>query len=162
MPTGLDGLADSNPLWVRKWFYKIVCELIKRPTTLFESVPKLLKDAIFELEHDVCKSPNRIDKELKFTQRLKKHPNQYNEIVRAGVLGRLLGKDKGQEVFRYETKYKDNDTVGNFSVIVPTYENLNLDYYKSLLLNKLKDTLEIAGFDIKDVILETLPIRCYK
>ena len=28
-------------------------------------------------------------------------------------------------------------------------ENLNLDEYKNLLLNKLKDSLEIAGFNTK-------------
>ncbi len=24
---GLDGLADSNPIWIRKWFHKIITKL---------------------------------------------------------------------------------------------------------------------------------------
>jgi hypothetical protein len=35
-----------------------------------------------------------------------------------------------------------------------------------MLIDNLKDTLEITGFDVKDLILEilkkTLPIGCYK
>lgn len=33
-------------------------------------------------------------------------------------------------------------------------ENLNLEKYKNLLLNKLKDTLEIAGFYMGDLRLQ--------
>jgi hypothetical protein len=33
-------------------------------------------------------------------------------------------------------------------------ENLNLDEYKELLLNKLKDSLEITGFNIDDLRLQ--------
>ena len=32
-------------------------------------------------------------------------------------------------------------------------ENLNLDEYKNLLLNKLKDSLEIVGFSMDDLRL---------
>jgi DNA polymerase I len=163
---GLDGLADSNPLWIKKWFYKIICEIVKRPSARFESIPKLLHEAMFELEHVICQSQREIEQQLKYTQRLKKHPYEYNRTVRPGVLGRLLGEDKGQEVYWYEIRYKDKDTGGNFSVIVPTVENMNLDHYKRILLDKLKATLEIAGFEMKDIILEilnkTLPIGCYK
>jgi DNA polymerase elongation subunit (family B) len=162
---GLDGLADSNPLWIRKWFYKIVCEIVKRPSTRFEFIPKLLKEAIFDLEHIICKSQSDIEQQLKYIQRLKKYPHEYNENVRTGVLGRLLGKDKGQEVYWFETRCKDKHTGGNFSVIVPRSENLNLVHYKSMLLNKLKDTLEIADFDISGIRLEILkkilPIESY-
>ena len=39
---GLDGLSESNPLWVRKWFKKIVVELVKHPGTRFEVLPKMM------------------------------------------------------------------------------------------------------------------------
>jgi DNA polymerase I len=163
---GLDGLADSNPLWIRKWFTKIVCEIVKRPFTRFEGVPKLLREAIFELEHDVCTSQSKIDKELKFTQRLRKYPNEYKQSVRAGRIGRLLEKDKGEEIQWFETKHKDKDTGGNYSVITPESKNLNLQKYKIILLDKLKDTLEIVGFDMADIkseiLLKTLPIEHYR
>ena len=94
---GLDGLAESNPLWIKKWFYKIVCEIVKRPNLqgliLFQS---LLHDAIFELEHVICQSPSMIEQQLKFTQRLNKHPCEYEQSDRSGRIGRLLGKDKGE------------------------------------------------------------------
>ena len=78
---GLDGLADSNPLWERKWFYKIVDAIIKRPDTRYQTIPKLLKEVVFELENVIIESPIAIEKELRFTQRLKKYPNEYNESV---------------------------------------------------------------------------------
>lgn len=162
---GLDGLADSNPLWVRKWFVAIVNEIIKRPHERFKNIPKLLKESVFELENVICSSSNNIEKELKFTQRLKKNPDEYIKSVRTGVLGRLLGRDRGEEVYWYETIHKDRDTGGNFSITTPIVGNLNLHQYKCLLLDKLKDTLEIANMDIEGIRLEilkkTLPIDSY-
>ncbi len=162
---GLDGLADSNPLWVREWFKKIICEIIKRPSNRFEDILNLLREALYELEHDICKFQSKIEAKLKFTQRLKKHPSEYKTNVRAGRIGRLLEKDKGEGIYWYETKYKEKETNGHYSVIIPSHENLNLQHYKSVLLDKLKDTLEIAGFDIKVIELEilkkTLPIEYY-
>jgi DNA polymerase I len=153
---GLDGLADSNPLWIRKWFDRIITEIIKKPTTRFETIPKLLEEAIFELEHLVCISSNIIEKELKFKQRLKKHPSDYNKSVRAGILGKLLGKDKGEEIYWFETNCKDKDTNKNYSIIIPTSENLNLLYYKIFFVDKLKDTLEIIGLDLSNIKLAIL------
>ena len=43
---GLDGLSNSNPLWVQKWFKKIVIEIIEHPETRFEVVPQMLMDSI--------------------------------------------------------------------------------------------------------------------
>ncbi len=80
-------------------------------------------------------------------------------------MGRLLGKDERQEVWWVETKHKDKDTGGNYSINVHSYNDLNLEHYKKTLLNKLKDTLEITGFDIKDmhlkIIDKTMPITSY-
>jgi DNA polymerase, archaea type len=163
---GLDGLADSNPLWIRKWFFKIVNEVIKKPNERFETIPKMLREAVFELENVICNSSNSIEKELKYTHRLKKYPQDYVKSVRTGILGRLLEKDKGEEVYWFETNCKDKDTGGNFSISVPTLEDLNLQQYKHLLLDKLKDTLEISNFDITGITLEllkkTLPMNSYR
>ena len=96
---------------------------------------------------------------------MKKYPNEYNESVRPGILGRLLEKDKGEEVHWFETICKDEKTNGYFSITTPTYENLNLYQYKRLLLNKLKDTLEITNFNVKEIEIEilqkTLPLESY-
>ena len=108
-----------------------------------------INDAIFELEHQISNSLRAIEEQLKYTQKLKKHPYEYCKTVRSGILGTLLGKDKGQEVWSFEIKHKDKNTDGNFLTNTPTYKDLNLEYYKKLLFDKLKDTLEIAGFDNK-------------
>ena len=100
-----------------------------------------------------------IEKELKFTQRLKKHPNEYNESVSTGILGRLLEKDKGEEIYWFETLCKDTDTNGNFSTIIPNLENINILYYKILFLDKLKDTLEIIGLNLSNTKLVILGKR---
>jgi DNA polymerase, archaea type len=148
---GLDGLSESNPLWVRKWFKKIVVEMVKHPKTRFEVIPKMILEAYDELDSDRV----NVAEELKFTQCLMKYPDEYKDHVRTGKLAKLLGKDKGDLVYWYETftetyvkskrcwkKKKDYS-------IKP--ENLNLDEYKELLLNKLKDSLEITGFNIDDL-----------
>ena len=117
-------------------------------------------------EHDICKSQIKIEKELKFIQRLQKHPSEYKTSVRAGIIGGLLEKDKGEEIHYFETKHKDKDTGGSYSIITSEPENLNLLKYKKVLLDKLKDTLEISGFDVKVIKLEilqkTLPIEYYQ
>ncbi|MFY9870527.1 MAG: DNA polymerase domain-containing protein, partial [Candidatus Nitrosopolaris sp.] len=141
---GLDGLSDSNPLWVRKWFKKIVVEIVKHPETRFEVIPKMIEEA-----HDELDSA-RINpaEELKYTQHLNLHPYEYKDHVRTGILAKSLDKDKGDLVHWYETyteeyvKSKQCWKKKKRYSIKP--ENLNLDEYKNLLLNKLTDSLEIT------------------
>ena len=145
---GLDGLSDPNPLWVRKWFRKILVQLVKYPQTRFEAIPKIIQETYDEL------NSGHIDiaEELKFTQRLKKYPDEYKGHIRTGILAKLLDKDKGDLVYWYETsrdifvKSKQCWKRKRDYSIKP--ENLNLDAYNNLLFNKLKDTLEIACFNI--------------
>jgi DNA polymerase elongation subunit (family B) len=96
---GLDGLSNSNPLWVQKWFKKIVMEIIKHPETGFEVVPKLLKAAFADLDNN---NFNR-EQDMKFTQRLRKYLHEYDNNTWTGVLAKLLDKDKGDLVYWYET-----------------------------------------------------------
>jgi DNA adenine methylase len=145
---GLDGLSDSNPLWVRRWFKKIVVELVKHPETRFDVIPKMIKEAFGELDSGEINTAE----ELKFTQRLSKDPPGYKGHARIAELANLLDKDKGDLVYWYETytqeyvKSKQCWKKKKGHSVKP--ENLNLDEYKNLLLNKLKGSLEIAGFDI--------------
>jgi DNA polymerase, archaea type len=147
---GLDGLSDSNPLWVRKWFKKIVVEMIKHPETRFQAITKMIKEAFDELDSARI-NPSE---ELKFTQRLKLHPYEYEDHVRTGILAKLLDKDKGDLVYWYETstkvyvKSKQCWKRKTGYSVEPT--NLNRDEYKNLLLKKLKDSLEITGFNTVD------------
>ena len=148
---GLDGLSESNPLWVRKWFKKIVVEMVKHPETRFEVIPRMIQEAYDELD---CDRINVVE-ELKFTQRLTKYPDEYKDHVRTGILAKLLGKDKGDLVYWYETftevyvKSKQCWKKKKGYSVKP--ENLNLDKYKNLLLKKLTDSLEITGFKTDDL-----------
>ena len=96
--------------------------------------------------------------ELKFTQRLKLHPYEYTDHVRTGILAKLLGKDKGDLVYWYETftevyvKSKQCWKKKKGYSVKP--ENLNLDGYRNLLLKKLTDSLEITDFNMDDLRLQ--------
>jgi DNA polymerase, archaea type len=98
------------------------------------------------------------EEDLKYTQRLNLHSYEYKPGVRAGVLAKLLGKDKGDLVYWYETYtegYVENKKCWkrkrSYSV---KPESLNLDEYKDRLVKKLKDTLEITGFNMNDLRLQ--------
>jgi Rad3-related DNA helicase len=83
--------------------------------------------------------------------------------VRTGRLAKLLVKDKGDLVYWYETYTEEYDKRKQCWKRKKSYsvkpENLNLDTYKNLLLNKLTDTLEIAGFKMND-LMSHMPKRC--
>ncbi|MPZ06840.1 MAG: hypothetical protein GEU26_10590 [Nitrososphaeraceae archaeon] len=121
----------------------------------------MLRESFSELEHFSNKL--EIERELKFTQRLRKPVYEYHSSVRTGILANLLEKDKGEEVFWFEVIQKDNTTNKAFSIKTPTQHELNLRAYKCLLLDKLYDTLEITGIDLIGIRLEllqnTLPIN---
>ena len=114
----------------------------------------MIQEAYDELD---CDRINVVE-ELKFTQRLTKYPDEYTDHVRTGILAKLLGKDKGDLVYWYETftevyvKSKQCCKKKKGYSVKP--ENLNLDGYKGLLLNKLTDSLEIAGFKMDDLRLQ--------
>jgi DNA polymerase elongation subunit (family B) len=147
---GLDGLSDSNPLWVRRWCKKIVVEMVRHPETRFEVIPKMIQEAYNELDGHI-----NYAEELKFTQRLKLHSYEYKSHVRTGTLANLLDKDKGDLVYWYETQTEEYDKGKHCWKRKRGYsvkpENLNLDKYKDLLLNKLTDSLEITGFNMNDL-----------
>jgi DNA polymerase I len=153
---GLDGLSDSNPLWVQHWFRRITTEIIKHPERRFEAVPQMLMKAFSDLD-DGNFNP---ELDMKYTQCLKKYQHEYEEHVRTGVLARILDKDKGDLVYWYETIMIDKIVSSKKQKIKNSYstkpENLNLEKYKRILLSKLNDTLEIAGFDMDNIRLQLL------
>ena len=152
---GLDGLSDSNPAWIRKWFKKILSEIIKHPERRFEVIPILIKEAFTELDS----SRLNAEEELKYTQRLNLHSYEYEPGVRAGVLAKLLGKDKGDLIYWYETFAEEYVKSKKCWKRKRSYsvkpEKINLNEYKNLLLKKLKDTLEI-GFNMSGLRQEKL------
>jgi hypothetical protein len=71
-----------------------------------------------------------------------------------GILAKLLDKDRGDLVYWYETyehiyvESKQSWKRKKGYSVKP--ENLNLGEHKNLLLNKLKHSLEITGFNSVD------------
>jgi DNA polymerase, archaea type len=159
---GLDGLADSNPIWIRRWFKNILFEIIKCPSTRFNEIPKMLMEALAEL-NKICNDETRIQNELKFTHRLKKHVYEYAEHVRIGVIAKLLEKDRGDIIHWYETvrevkidKKNNQRIVKGFSV---ESNNLNVKQYKKILISKLRDTLDLIGIDMANLDYSTLQMN---
>jgi hypothetical protein len=75
----------------------------------------------------------------------------------------MLGAQKGDTVYWYETlseSFHDNSNkrISTYSI---KPENINLDKYKRLLLNKLNDILEITGFDIDSLRSQLLSHTMY-
>jgi hypothetical protein len=132
---------------------KIVVEIVKHPETRFEVIPKTIKEGFDELDSGQINHAE----ELKFTQRLKKYPDEYKGHPRIAELAKLLEKDKADLVYWYETStevyVKSRQRWKKKKSYSVKSENPNLEEYKNLLLNKLKDTLEIAGFNIDDLRL---------
>jgi DNA polymerase, archaea type len=162
---GLDGLADSNPLWVRKWFKFILNEIVRRPTRRFDTIPRILKEAFYELE-DICNDKPRIESELKFTQRLKKSANEYVDHVRTGAIARSLEKDRGETIHWYEIVKEVKSSKNSKLRIIKGYsikpDDLNIECYKESLLSKLKDTLNVIGFSLSELDCNILRISSQK
>jgi DNA polymerase elongation subunit (family B) len=150
---GLDGLADSNPMWVRRWFKNILIEIIRHLGTRYEMIPKMMKEAFAELQ-EICKDKLRAENELKFTQRLMKNAYEYSEYVRTGSIAIQLKKDKGDIIHWYDTVKETRTYKNGKQKIVKSYsitpDNLNVERYKRILMSKLKDTFEIVGIDLSN------------
>jgi hypothetical protein len=111
----------------------------------------MIKEAFTELDSGRLNAED----ELKYTQRLNLLSYEYESSVRAGVLAKLLGKDKGDLVYWYETYTEEYIESKKYWKRKRSYsvkpEKINLEEYKNLLLKKLKDTLEIAGLNMNNL-----------
>jgi hypothetical protein len=88
--------------------------------------------------------------DLAFITKLSKDPEEYkNRNDRVKILGSISGARKGDLISWYETMpclgNKRKNTYSNKP------DNLDLERYKRILLNKLNDILEIIGFNMSMV-----------
>jgi DNA polymerase, archaea type len=144
----LDGMSGRYPKWIKQNIAKIATYIIT--TDDHRSIESLINQAFIELE-----SGKVSDKDLAFAK-LSKEPEEYkNENDRMRVLGKMAGAKKGDTVCWYETFTEEYVKSRQCWKRKKSYsvkpENLNLDAYKNLLLNKLTDSLEIAGFKMDDL-----------
>jgi hypothetical protein len=83
---------------------------------------------------------------MQFTEQLDKSPNQYpnDKDIRVKVLGLELGASKGELVHWYES-------LANKRGYSTKVKDLSIKKYKQILLDKIEDILEIAGYDIAKI-----------
>ena len=126
----LDGMSGRYPKWIKQNIAKIATCIITAED--HHAVGSLIDQAFYEL-----KSGKVRQEDLAFITKLSKEPEEYkNEHDRMRVLARKLGAHKGDTVYWYETlpESVDDKTKRAYSI---KPENINLDEYKNLLLNKL-------------------------
>jgi DNA polymerase elongation subunit (family B) len=109
------------------------------------NVMPIIKQAFYEFDS------GRVNiEELRFTTKLSKEPNEYvNEHDRVRVLGLQLDAHKGDIVYWYESDSKMKGYSTNI-------QDISITKYKHVLWNKIKDILEIAGYDIKAIEQELI------
>jgi DNA polymerase I len=138
----LDGMSGRYPKWIKQNIAKIATHIITSEDYL--AVKSLIDQAFHELNSGkVC------PEDLAFITKLSKEPEEYkNENDRTRVLAKMLGAHKGDTVCWYETlpKLSHDKTIRTYSI---KPDNLNLEKYRRLLLNKLNDLLEITGFNME-------------
>ena len=90
-------------------------------------------------------------KDLQFTGQLDKNPNQYpnDKKLRAKVLALELGTGIGEIVYWYESLSNER----GYSTKV---KDISIKKYKEILWDKIKDMLQIAGYEVDKIKLEII------
>jgi DNA polymerase elongation subunit (family B) len=138
-------MSGRYPKWIKQNVAKIATYIITADD--HRSIESLIEQAFHELE-----SGKVSHEDLAFITKLSKEPEEYkNENDRMRVLARILEAHKGDTIYWYETLSRPN----NKSTYSVKPDNLNLEKYKSILLSKLNEILEIIGLDM-DVLRSQL------
>jgi len=138
----LDGMSGRYPKWIKQNIAKIATHIITSED--YHAIRSLIEQAFNEL-----KSGKVNHQDLAFVTKLSKEPEEYkNENDRMRVLAKMLGAQKGDTVCWYETLPKLHHEKSNRTYSIKP-DNLNLEKYRRLLLNKLSDMLEITGFNME-------------
>ena len=142
----LDGTSGRYPKWIKQDIAKIATHIITSEDHY--DVISLIDQAFCEL-----KSGKANHQDLAFVTKLSKEPEEYkNENDRMRVLAKMLGAQRGDTVYWYETLSeslhdKSNKRIITYSI---TPDQLNLEKYKRLLLGKLNDILEIKIINLEN------------
>jgi len=131
-------MSGRYPKWIKQNVAKIATYIIT--TDDHHSIESLIEQAFHELE-----SGKVSHEDLAFITKLSKEPEEYkNENDRMRVLARILEAHKGDTIYWYETFPSPNNKK-TYSI---KPDNLNLEKYKSILLSKINEILEIIGLDM--------------
>src|SRR5215217_1495782 len=137
----LDGTSGRYPQWIKNKIAIIAIHLITKPDV---NVIPIIKQAFYELES------GRVNiEELQFTAKLSKDPNEYvNEHERGKILGLQFNAHKGDVIYWYESYCKKKYSTDP--------KDISIKKYKEILWDKIKDILEVAGYDISAIEQELI------
>jgi DNA polymerase, archaea type len=135
----LDGMSRKYPIWIKQQIQKIATHLITK-SNLDDVIP-IIKQAFEDLDYGRFES-----KDMQFTEQLDKNANQYanDKDIRVKVLGLELCTSKGDLVYWYES-------LSNKRGYSTKIKDISIKKYKQILWDKIKDMLEIAGYDVTDI-----------
>jgi DNA polymerase elongation subunit (family B) len=160
----LDGMSDRYPKWLKQNIEKIATHIITNsytPEKHHNTIKSLIEQAFYEL------TAGKISHEdLVFVTKLSKEPEEYkNQNDRLKILARMIGAQKGDLVCWYDTfteeyikskqcwRKRKHYSVKPENINLPTYlPKLHLHHLQTPL-PKLKDSLEITGFNMDDLRL---------
>ena len=135
----LDGMNRKYPTWIKQQIQMIVTHLITKSNV--DDVIPVIKQAFEDLDYGRFEA-----KDMQFTEQLDKNPNHYlnDKDIRVKVLGLELVAGKGELVYWFESL---SNTRGYSTKI----KDLSIKKYKQILWNKIKDILEVAGYNIAKI-----------
>jgi DNA polymerase, archaea type len=139
----LDGLSRKYPKWIKQQIENIATYLITKPE---DDVTHLIRQAFEDLDYGRFNP-----KDLQFTEQLNKNPNQYpnDKKIRVKILSSELRASKGELVYWYESLTSKR----GYSTKV---KDISITKYKEILWDKIKDMLEIAGYNIDSIKADLL------
>jgi DNA polymerase elongation subunit (family B) len=134
-------MSGRYPKWIKNEIAIIAIYLITKPDV---NVIPIIKQAFYELES------GRVNiEELQFTAKLSKDPNEYvNEYDRGKILGLQFNAHKGDVVYWYESDSKKRYSTDP--------KDISIKKYKEIFWDKIKDILEVVGYDIKAIEQELI------
>ena len=135
----LDGMSRKYPIWIKQRIEKIVTHFITKSNDV--DVIPVIKQAFEDLDYGRFEA-----KDMQFTEQLDKDPSQYpnDKNIRVKVLGLELGASKGELVYWYES-------LSNKRGYATKVKDLSIKKYKQILWDKIKDMLEIVGYDVTKI-----------
>jgi hypothetical protein len=140
---GMEGIKSDRPIFIHRIFRQLI-ENIKNDE---DPLPKL-KDALHQLENRQV-SP----KLLAISLVMRKNPEEYEQNCNQSMVGSKLGLRKDDTLLYYKC---------NTDEITYDSENpqdISYTQYKKMLINNVKDVLQILGYDINnDLLLDKIQL----
>ncbi len=147
---GMEGIKSDRPKFIHRIFMQLVQD-IKNDTN---PIPKLKQ------EFQQLDSRQVPPESLAISLVLRKNPEEYGQVCKQSRLGTKLGLRKGNTLVYYkcDTQQSVYDVKSKQDKMRAVHESENQDdisyaEYKKMLMNSVKDVLEILGYDAEKELL---------